>query len=355
MDRASLLFSILVGFASALGGCGTKDYSSASKVRTLRVLAVQKSPAYGKPDGTVDLTMLYWDGKGDGARPIQSLWLGRPPFACYDPPGDLYYQCFSQFGQASDAGAPAAGDAGVGDAGADVIDAGASNDGDAGARPDGILPPDPILTYSIPIPEKDAIVTRTQGGASPYGLAYVFFAVCAGQLGLSTSAAGLPLGCFDASHNQLGAEDFVAGYSSVYVYESIVNQNPVVSGLVFDGARSGQGPVPHVPRCTENDPDNCAARDLKPIIDRASAEVDIDATGPNGEAYLEQLWVQYYATSGGFTSASKLVNDATQGWNDDHGTSWRIATVAGPARIWAVVHDNRGGVAWTEADVIVDP
>jgi hypothetical protein len=346
MRRASLLFAILV--AAALGGCGTKDYNSASKIRTLRVLAVQKSPAYGQPSGTVDLRMLYWDGKGDGARPIQSLWLGRPPFACYDPPGDLYYQCFSQFGKPSDAGAPAANDAGL-------DDAGAGSDADAGPRPDGILPPDPILTYSIPIPPKESIITRTQGGASPYGLAYVFFAVCAGQLGFSTNGAGLPLGCFDASHNQLAAEDFVAGYSSVYVYESIVNQNPKVGGLLFDGVLSGQGPVAHLPRCTEGDPDNCPSRDLKPIIDRSSAEVDIDATGPGGQTYLEQLWVQYYATSGGFTSASKLVNDATQGWNDDHGTSWRIATTAGPARIWAVVHDNRGGVAWTEADVIVDP
>jgi hypothetical protein len=353
MRRASVLSILLLGCAAALGGCGTKDYDSASKVKTLRVLAVQKSPAYGVPSGTVALKMLYWDGKGDGARPIQSLWLGRPPFACYDPPGDLYYQCFSQFGAPSDAGGAPPNDDGVVDAG--FADASADAQAPASPQKEGILPPDPILTYSIPIPAKDTIVTRIREGSTPYGLAYVFFAVCAGQLGLSTSGSGLPLGCFDASHNQLGASDFVAGYSSVYVYETLVNQNPIVTGIVFDGTLAGQGPVPHVPRCTEGDQDRCPTRELAPVIDRASAEVDSDAKGPNGETYLEQLWVQYYATSGAFTSASKLVNDATQGWNDDHATSWRIATVAGPARIWAVVHDNRGGVAWAEADIIVDP
>ena len=340
--RRSILFAfVFCGCCAALLGCGTKGFDSPSKVKTLRVLAVQKRPPYGRPSSTVELSMLYWDGKGGGSRPVEVFWTGRPPLACYNPPGDLYYNCFTAFGQTGDAGtAPAPG--GTADAGATP-------------RPDGILPPDPIASYSIPIPAKDAIVTRTQPGSTPYGLAYVFYAVCAGQLGLAPEGSSFPIGCFDASHNQLGPADFVAGYSSVYVYESLPNENPIVNGIALGGVTATAGPAPHVPRCTESDPDNCPTRSVRPDIDRASAEVDVDAKGPNGEVYLEQLWVQYYATGGSFTSASKLVNDATQGWNDGYGTDWRIATEPGPVRIWAVVHDNRGGVAWTEVDAIVDP
>ena len=74
-----------------------------------------------------------------------------------------------------------------------------------------------------------------------YGLGYVFFAICAGEIKPISVANELdfPFGCFDEANNRLGPDDFVAGYTSIYVYKpelAITNANPAVSGLVFRGA-----------------------------------------------------------------------------------------------------------------------
>jgi hypothetical protein len=40
------------------------------------------------------------------------------------------------------------------------------------------------------------------------------------------------------------------------------------------------------------------------------------------------------------------LNDATRGYNPNHGTQFYAPKEAGPVRIWAVIHDNRGGMSW---------
>jgi hypothetical protein len=68
----------------------------------------------------------------------------------------------------------------------------------------------------------------------------------------------------------------------------------------------------------------------------------------------EQVWVSYYATSGTFKSSTRLINDATRGWNEDNATEFTAPAEPGPVRLFAVVHDNRGGVDWLEGKIIVD-
>src|SRR5258706_6743534 len=74
-----------------------------------------------------------------------------------------------------------------------------------------------------------------------YGIAYVFFAVCAGTLtpippedgGL---APAFPLGCIGADGKRLGADGFVPGYTQVYVFDDgRTNENPKPNGLTLDG------------------------------------------------------------------------------------------------------------------------
>jgi hypothetical protein len=48
------------------------------------------------------------------------------------------------------------------------------------------------------------------------------------------------------------------------------------------------------------------------------------------------------------------VNDATRGWNEKNEAEYTAPAEPGPVRVFAVVHDNRGGVAWVEGKIIVD-
>ena len=143
---------------------------------------------------------------------------------------------------------------------------------------------------------------------------------------------------------------FVPGYSSIYVYDDLRNANPIVDPDLVPSLPADM----HIAHCTENDRGNCPTFDVKPVIDRASAEDDPLATDANGGKLKEQLWIAYLATGGDFTKDLRLVNDATTGWNDDYGTKFRAPATAGPVHRFGIVHDNRGGVAWAQKRIIVD-
>ena len=49
----------------------------------------------------------------------------------------------------------------------------------------------------------------------------------------------------------------------------------------------------------------------------------------------------------------RLLNDATTGFNDDFETLFYPPSEPGPVTLWAVVHDNRGGVAWARGTLWV--
>jgi hypothetical protein len=371
----------------ASAGCGGASFEPASKIQGLRVLALQKQPPYAKPGETVDFKLLYWDGKSTEASPRN---LEFNFFSCSNPPGDLYYACQkpSVIGSATRSGnlvatggSPSGENDGAFDAdAATLVDAESpgSVDGsdakfagedatplDAGTMPnvDGGPPPsgvEPIVTGSVPIGSD--IVRPKAPGVTPYGLMYVYFTACAGHFKLvpPTSPNALPFGCADADGKDLGPDDFVPGYASIYVYDNLRNANPVVNDFSFratsfkDSPSAADSDVPHVARCTNADRASCPSFDIKANIDRASAETDPLAKDADGNPLQEQLWVAYYATGGDFTASLRLVNDSSKGWNDDNATKFRAPAAPGPVRIFAVVHDNRGGVAWAQGKVVID-
>ena len=331
LARAAALVAVCA-LGASLASCGS-TFEKSSAVRSLRVLAVQKDQPYAKPGATVKLSMLWWDGKSpvDGpARPVQIAWFG----GCEDPVGDLYYACYPQLGE--------------------KLASLASSGGAAGASKYVGLGDSFQWTLA-----SDLISRRptNAGAAAPYGLSYVFFAACAGKLGAAApddqAANALPLACLDANGAPLGPDDFVPGFTALYAYETLTNANPIVTGLAFDGTLvpDDDASAPHVPRCATTD---CPTHGLHAGIDPASAEPDPGATTPDGTQLTEQVWVDYYATDGDIASAARLVNDATQGWNEEHGTDWTVPRDPGPVLLWAVVHDNRGGVAWLRRRVVVD-
>lgn len=108
------------------------------------------------------------------------------------------------------------------------------------------------------------------------------------------------------------------------------NQNPTVDTLTVDGdsaATVGRGDV--VP--------------LNVTLAAGSAEAYSD---DDGAAQTEEPTVSYYVSGGTLTQSSVSAEDAE--------VSWTAPESAGTVRVWAVVRDGRGGMAWAEASATID-
>jgi hypothetical protein len=343
-------------------GCGP-DFDPPSELHSLRILGVQKDVPYAQPSQTVTLQMLWTDASPKRPRPVQIAWSGP----CFDPLGDLYYACFGQRGVFAD----------------------------EQGNPTFTLDTD-TMKFDMP---SDIISRRpppTDARNAPYGIAYVFFAICAGTLTPITTSdqAAFPVGCKDESGTLLGSDDFVAGYSGIYSFKNFSNNNPVLTGFSFNGraftpesdsaggeaGAGGAGSAPAaaiclnetctagssdpaafsfecsehpercMPTCAADGDSSCPAYNLHPLIDKADPKnQDQDDVSAQllGRQVGEQMWIDYYTEAGGFKSPVRLLNDATTGWNDNFSTDFYAPKAPGPFRVWALAHDNRGGVAWS--------
>ena len=346
-------FALLCSAFLALG-CGP-EFDPPSEIVGLRVLGVQKDQPYAQPNQDVELSLLYHDGiAGDQAapRPISIAWLT----GCWNPPADSYAGCFVQFAS--------------GDLGAVGLE--------FGNRVSLRTKPAPIQPRPAPNPD--------------YDLGYVFFAVCAGTISLDTeSGEGLPIRCRDESGRDLGSKDFVVGFTAIYVFADrsdgtpYQNQNPAVTGFSLGGRALSQEQscvgdaclaactevgceqpqvsevnceeegAPCLPRCKEDgDPIDCPGYDIRPLYSLAMpAEPDQVSNDTYGRSNTEQMWINYYATRGAVKSDARLLNDATKQYNRDFGTEFYAPSTPGPVRVWAVVHDNRGGMSWAGATLYI--
>jgi hypothetical protein len=376
MQRAIFGWPALRHLAALLGlcllGCGP-DFDPPSELHSLRILGVQKDAPYAQPGQTVNLQMLWTDASPKRPRPVQIAW--SPP--CFDPPGDLYYACF--------------GDSGVfGADGMLVLDRDSTSVRISKYIINGADPNIPGGNDGIAVrpPPPDA-------RNAPYGIAFVFFAVCAGEFTVvpRSDETTFPIGCKDENGTLLGSDDFVAGYTSIYSFKSFSNNNPVVTGFTFNGRdfttadnpgpASGEAgaanadsasiclnetctsgsraqtefdfdctayPERCVPTCADDGDSSCHGYSLNPMIDKndpKNQDQDDVSAQLLGRQVGEQMWINYYAEAGGFKSPVRLLNDATTGWNDDFATEFYAPKAPGPFRVWALAHDNRGGVAWS--------
>jgi hypothetical protein len=245
----------------------------------------------------------------------------------------------------------------------------------------------------------------------PYGVAYTFFTACAGHVGLqeqwrdlaqrigevfatetggedgSASELGrlvaegrlprtFPLACYGASGRQLGPDQFVAGYSTLYAYADVENENPVVHGMrvdegeyelpgesdpvcVGDQCVGGDSPDDEqlssedcadyaacISTCDKKSRDDCPSYEVAVLLDPSDVE-DNELSGRS-----EQMWIQYYTSAGSLDGDVKLVNDPTTGFNEDTSCKLRAPEEPGPFFVWGVIHDARGGVNWARAAVL---
>jgi hypothetical protein len=229
MARRILTFVAL----GALVGC-SPSFDPPSKVQSLRVLAVQKDKPYAHPGDTVKMSMLIADDPDKGPRPLHIAWLPGQE----NPLGDSYLGSFVPNGSACK-----------------------SPPGSGGSLTDIFSSLD--LPVGTPIPSafeqgfefsqrlSSTIVSCRPPPQDPkqvpYGTEYVFFVVCAGDhLGLAipprkllefnptTDAFTFPIGCFTKDNVPLGSDDFVAGYTELFGFDNVTNNNPVVTGFQVD-------------------------------------------------------------------------------------------------------------------------
>lgn len=327
---------LVLGLSLGTVACG-EGFDPLSDLRSLRAIGVAKNKSYANPGDEITMDLVWQDASKDAPRDVTIAWLP----ACINPPGDLYYGCFAQLGEA-----------------------GPGNMGSLGER----------LTFTIP---DDILENRPppEPGNPAFGTAFGFFALCAGELvPLDPPPAqnALPLGCRNRTTGDLlGPDDFVAGYAQVMVFaDGFANANPNITGFTVAGAevkidcigadcaRPGS-PIEAEPdpidctleandarciaTCEDDGEDSCPDIDISPIVSRDSAELDEVGARYYDRNDTEQLWIDYYSDRGTVRTPARLLNDATQGWNDDYGVEFWAPKEPGPLSVWAAVHDNRGG------------
>jgi hypothetical protein len=342
LRRPLLAAGALLSLASPAisSGC-VASFEPISEVQGLRVLAAPADKPYAAAGDDVTFTLDYYDGYVDPADPdgaarnVQIVWLG----GCFDPPDDAYFGCYPQL--------------------AELFQSLGSTD----PLSTGLIGFGPSFTLKLP---DDIISRRPKPMVGPhYGIAYVFFAACAGQIKpippeSAGKAGSFPLGCFDPEGNRLGADSFVPGYTQIYAFEDgRTNTNPVVTGFKIDGETVEEGidheakvescPITDAqrdlpPSCTREDPfAACKSYELDIDVPKDVAEVDLESKTLDGKMLHEAVWVDYFAEKGSFDGSVALVSDAVTGVTDDHKVKWLPPPEAGRVTLWAVVRDARGG------------
>jgi hypothetical protein len=381
--------TVLVGLGLLFAGgawlvsCGPSPFPDESLINSVRIFATRSDHPYAKPGEAVTLTVLAADERSPSPsqEPMVLYWLPDPltgKLFCENPLNDAYYGCFIP----SDAGAS---DSGRSDAASP--DAGANDAGSRGPSPCALPvpgvdltpclpPPGPSLSFTMP---EDIITShpRASGTAPPYGLAIVFNMACAGHPELlpvdpnNLSLNSLPIGCFDKNHHALDANSYVVGYASVYAYEALTNQNPVIQHVLFQGADLDGGVLGDsstqedagapeeggvvIPHCPSSKSSDCPTVSFDVEVPASSWERDPLDLGSNGQPLGEQIWVDYYATTGSLSDDARLLYDPTIGKVITGGTAITFQAPTSPTTgtLWAVVHDNRGGVAWDVVPFVV--
>ncbi len=301
----------------------------------MRILATSADKPYAAPGDTVKLNVLAVDGRPTQSTPMSVYWL---PSACINPSGDAYYACFPAFAKAFRPG----------------VDLGTTLT--AGSN----------FTFQMPA---DAIASRAPGspsspgspgspppagsGDAAYGLAVVFTLACAGHLEYVPPPAGgaldaVPFGCFDGAGVRLGADDFVFAYSLVYSFADRTNENPVIQDVTFGGTKIDGTAGITIDHCTKAKIADCATTPLDVDVAPSSQELDPGNLDANGSVLREELYVDYYVTAGKVETDTMVLFDPRTGRISDTGDKFYAPQTAGEYRFWAVIHDNRGGVAWQE-------
>jgi len=309
---------------AALAGCGAPAFDPPNLVESVRVLAIRADKPYAAPGAMVSMEMLAFDGrpKPVTGAPMRLFWV---PVVCPDPAGDAYFACYPFFGAALRPGV---------DVSAELTE---------GTRFSFEMPADLITSHAPP-----------KSGA-PYGVVVIFAMACAGHVQFVERGGGTlpprpPLGCFDPKGVELGPDDSVFAYAQVFSFQGRTNTNPVLDHLTFAGAPVDPAEGITLDHCGQGRCDGAALDTVVPGESQEPDPADRDATG---KALKEEVWVAYYVTAGSVSGGTALLYDAHLGKMPSTSIKLQPPATAGEETLWAVVHDNRGGVSWTQVPMHV--
>jgi hypothetical protein len=196
------------------------------------------------------------------------------------------------------------------------------------------------------------------GTGAPYGLAILFDIACAGHIEYipvdpAAGPVGVPLGCFDDSGAQLGAEDYVIGLTRVYAYDKLRNANPVLDQVLYQGMPVDPRAGIRVDKCTTELRRDCPQVTVDVTVTDASWELNPNDLDADGNPVHEQVWVDYYADVGQFDSDARLLYDTRAGKVSGSENKYQAPNDPGTGTLYLVVHDNRGGATWTSVPIHV--
>jgi hypothetical protein len=301
-----------VALAAACGG----ETDPESKLASIRILATQADKPYAKPGDVVHLELLAYDARPKPTPLMRVGWVKAP---CVNPADGDYFACYpafaSQFPRGTDI--------------TSMLEAG--------------------TTFSAEVPSDVLDGRPSMGGEPPNGTIIVFSMACAGHvefLGTSaTSPEGLPFGCFDAAHRNVGPSGFVFAFTRIFVFANRTNANPVIDQLTFAGHPVDASAGITMDHCANAN--KCPTMPLDTSVPSSSQEIDPSTQGPSKEPLREEIWVNYFLTSGSVQDDVRLLYDPVSGAVPGSADALTAPTAPGDGVLFAVVHDNRGGVAWT--------
>jgi hypothetical protein len=300
MNRLSLSALAFLPLLSL--GCD-EQLEPGTKIDSFRVLAQQADTPYAHPGETVQLSTLSHDPAG---RTITWAWA-----SCVNPKSSDLPGCLAKIAENPEP------EAAVFAFGADQAS--------------------PALT--IPNDVIEQLPSQARAGAS-VGLVS---AACPGELSIGSGPGGLPFVCTEEGR-ELGLDEFIVGIKRLTVRESDRNQNPVISGVTFDGTDWAEGDVKQIEKTCDTDEftyDTCDD-DSKHQIAIQMPEGTIESGQDElGGDFTEAVIAQYYATEGIFENEVKTASETKNGWVARKRAAGQLLT------FWFVVRDNRGGVSWT--------
>ena len=320
-------FVFVTAFSLVLG-CGS-DFAPKNQVSAIRILAARADQPYARPGEAVHIEGLVEDARKAPARPMRVFWFPAP---CVDPVGFQYFGCFPSFEALFPSG----------------VDLTPS------------LAEGTEVTVTIPQDALANVVLRP-GQRERFATAYVFMVACAGHVERVPRRGGLgpnaiPVACFDESGRELGPEDFVFGYTRVFVFEQRRNAIPSLDGVTFQGKPVDPAAGIVTGRCVAEDPNGDCKSTVKldVVFSDAAAEVDPDNVDEDGKVGRETLYVDWFTSVGKFTTDRKILFDGQLGRTPK--SAIELSPPRDPAKgtIWAVLHDNRGGTSWLELPIEIE-
>ena len=272
---------MLLAHAMFLTACA-KELDPPSRIEELRLLAVEADQPFALPGDEVQLTALAVD---PAQRPLSWGW-----GVCIDPSSSQAVDCLHtvQF---------------------ESLTIGAD-----------------LTTHSLVVPETNA---------PSVGIAVV---VCPGTIAKGTTAT-MPVACLDEHGAALDISAFELGLKRIYRRDPALNQNPRITGILWDGAPWAEGEVKQdtCARLKNGSCDELTEHTLT-VLAPGAAEMSIDT---NGAAIKETAVVQFFATGGKFEDEVRFYDDAHSKWRARTEDQGKLQT------FWFVVRDDRGGVSFT--------